>query len=220
MVCGFTLTELITCVAIICAVAALALPAFKSAMVKTRSGKCASNLHQLALAFNLFVADNNGRLPQSWVVDYDGPDNNWWYQVSPYTGAKVMTYDWNSIKAQSMQAPYRCPETTGVDKNVPVNAWVSYKMSMAYRKKSSGDTPKVTIGCPRALITDSTKALLLAEGRMTPDFITYATNRVDNGLYYPHDGKVNALFLDGHTEVFTQKQLELRWDECYTNALN
>lgn len=217
---GFTLTELITCMAIICAVSALILPALKSAITRTRSAKCTGNLRQLSVAFSLYSADNDGRLPQSWVVDSNGPDNNWWYRVNPYTGATPMTFDWSSIKARSLQVPYRCPETTGVDNTVPVNPWVSYKMSSIYREKTSGWTPKVEVGCPRARVSNSSVALLLAEGRMTPDFDSYASNLVSAGLRYPHNGKLNALFLDGHIETLTEKQLELRWDECFKNAVN
>lgn len=212
---GFTLLELCTCVAVICLIAALMLPAFKSTLVKSRSIKCINNLKQLGAAINLFAADNDGRLPQSWVYGNDAADNNWWYRVSPYTGTQPMAKDWNSVKARSKEPPFRCPENKLVDPSAPFNPWVSYKMSSLFRKRVMGNTPDLASGFPQALFSDLTKVLLLAEGRVTPEFSTPSSTKADNGLRYTHGNKLNGLFLDGHIESFTEKELEVRWDECY-----
>lgn len=60
---GFTLIELLVVVAIIAVLAAMLLPALGSAREKARRSKCLSNLHQIALAVQMYVNDHDGRMP-------------------------------------------------------------------------------------------------------------------------------------------------------------
>lgn len=60
---SFTLIELLVVVAIIGILAALLLPALSRARESARRSVCASNLKQIALAVQLYVQDNDSRLP-------------------------------------------------------------------------------------------------------------------------------------------------------------
>ena len=66
---AFTLIELLVVIAIIGLLAALLLPAFARAREQGRSTACLSNLHQIGLALQLYVQDNQNRMP----VMYDRP---------------------------------------------------------------------------------------------------------------------------------------------------
>lgn len=59
---GFTLIELLIVVAIVAILAALLLPALQKAKDRAKTAKCASNLHQLAVAMNIYTDDYNGTL--------------------------------------------------------------------------------------------------------------------------------------------------------------
>jgi Type II secretory pathway, pseudopilin PulG len=154
---AFTLLELCLCLAAVGLIAALLLPAFNTSLVRARSVKCMNNLKQLGAAINLYAADNDGYLPQSWVYGNDDADNNWWYLISPYTGGEPMTKSWTSVKLRSLEPPFHCPENKGVDPTVPFNAWVSYKMSHLFRTKYQGNVKDLRTGfhgpifrtCPR-----------------------------------------------------------------------
>ena len=61
---GFTLIELLVVVAIIAILAALLLPALRSARDSGYTAMCANNLHQLGLGGTLYLDDYGGRLPQ------------------------------------------------------------------------------------------------------------------------------------------------------------
>jgi len=60
---SFTLIELLVVIAIIALLAALIFPTFGRAKESGRATACLSNLHQIGLALQLYVQDNNNRLP-------------------------------------------------------------------------------------------------------------------------------------------------------------
>ncbi|MGZ4964557.1 MAG: DUF1559 family PulG-like putative transporter [Limisphaerales bacterium] len=59
----FTLIELLIVIAIIAILASLLLPALGRAKESGRATQCLSNLHQLGLGLQMYVADNRNRLP-------------------------------------------------------------------------------------------------------------------------------------------------------------
>ncbi|HWV98138.1 MAG TPA: type II secretion system protein [Candidatus Acidoferrum sp.] len=60
---AFTLIELLVVMAVISLLAALLLPALGRAKESGRATACLSNLHQIGIALQLYVQDNNNRLP-------------------------------------------------------------------------------------------------------------------------------------------------------------
>ncbi len=60
---AFTLIELLVVIGVIAILAALLLPAFARAKESGRATVCLSNLHQIGLALQVYVQDNNNRMP-------------------------------------------------------------------------------------------------------------------------------------------------------------
>jgi len=60
---AFTLVELLTVIAIIAVLAALLLPVLGRTKESARATVCLSNLHQIGLALQIYVQENNNKLP-------------------------------------------------------------------------------------------------------------------------------------------------------------
>ena len=69
---AFTLVELLVVIAIIAILAALLLPVLGRAKEESRATVCLGNLHQAGLALQIYVQENNNKLP----VMYDAPTTN------------------------------------------------------------------------------------------------------------------------------------------------
>lgn len=70
---GFTLIELLTVIAIIGILAAILIPVVATVRESAKRSACASNIRQIALALNVYAAENNDRLPEitsgNWAWD-------------------------------------------------------------------------------------------------------------------------------------------------------
>jgi prepilin-type N-terminal cleavage/methylation domain-containing protein len=62
---AFTLTELLLVIAIIASLATLLMPALATAKSKGKQTACLNNLRQLVLSFQMYSADNDGKLAQN-----------------------------------------------------------------------------------------------------------------------------------------------------------
>ncbi|MGO8700800.1 MAG: type II secretion system protein [Limisphaerales bacterium] len=94
---AFSLIELLVTIAILGMLAALLLPTLGRASEAGRTTECKSNLHQIGLALQLYVQQNNNRLP----VMYDLPLSQ------PPTDLAVI----NNVLASQLASPavLRCP---------------------------------------------------------------------------------------------------------------
>jgi prepilin-type N-terminal cleavage/methylation domain-containing protein/prepilin-type processing-associated H-X9-DG protein len=90
---GFTLIELLVVIAIIGILAAMVFPVFARARESARKAVCLSNVKNIALAMQMYLADNNDTLPdlrehRSEVNDYfttgPGGDSRFWPEPGEY----------------------------------------------------------------------------------------------------------------------------------------
>ena len=83
---GFSLTELLVCVAIVTVAAALALPAVLAARTKARDAQCISRQRQIAHAVISYQQDQGGLPPPGEPGEIGG----WSVELLPYLGDGVL----------------------------------------------------------------------------------------------------------------------------------
>jgi prepilin-type N-terminal cleavage/methylation domain-containing protein/prepilin-type processing-associated H-X9-DG protein len=131
---AFTLIELLVVIAVIGILAALLLPALSRANTQARSTVCKNHLHQMGLALQMYVQDNQARYPYA-ICPADSPNddgrdpanfpkwyNRWWF-------SKLLPY----YPLQWTNPAYHCPGYKGAIK--AVNAESGPRGSYGYNER-------------------------------------------------------------------------------------
>lgn len=138
---AFTLLELLFVIAIIAILAALLLPSLSSARAKGKQVSCMNHLKQLALAFQIYSADNEGKLVENLPSTVGS--NSWIkgsMKVLPEATNETLIRAGKLFPYANQTALYRCPhdlsQTTGRPRarSYAMNGWVgSRHMETTYR---------------------------------------------------------------------------------------
>jgi len=188
---AFTLIELLVVVAIVAVLASLAYAGAGSMIGKGHATKCLSNMRQIGAAMQMFVGDNDGRLPGtshgvSWTNSlgaYLGTNFIGKCPAVPEHRARV-SYGWNDSLADS--------------KGQGIKAAVCR-------------TPSLTMASAELATNQSSEHFHFAGGRGGAARVT--TNQFKASVNVEvHNRSANYLFVDGHAEnlAWTEVQRRLR----------
>jgi prepilin-type processing-associated H-X9-DG protein len=179
--CSFTLIELLLIIAIVAILMSLLLPALKSARNKANEIRCNGNLRQIALAYSMYINDNNDFFPSHGTGAY-------LRLLLPYIDANFIWltpfcehYGENMI--------YHCPSATSGD------SWLGGLYSYGQNEHlNSGEQPS---GYPYWLVQRTSRIL-------RPDAVFSFTDANRPLVYnlnifsFRHNKGVNINYLDGH----------------------
>ena len=169
---GFTLIELLVTIAIIGILASILLPVLSRAGQTAKTTSCLNNLHQLGLALNIYVNENNGYLPTCPLIP--SQDTN---ETSIITLLKPEVQNTNL---------FRCP----ADLTVFKTEGTSYEWNM-YLNGAPADRPEMWSPVTQEIVN------VIFGGRWTTPLMGDANSfHPASGIW---TGR-NALFLDGRVE--------------------
>jgi prepilin-type N-terminal cleavage/methylation domain-containing protein/prepilin-type processing-associated H-X9-DG protein len=207
---GFTLVELLVVIGIIALLAGILLPTLGRARESSNRLGCASNLRQLAVAFNLYANDNNDRFPFCAGLGENNPSGDWiyWQRGRNVKDSRIAKY----IDAFGGKV-LRCP-TDQAEVHTRQLSPDPYLFSYTMNQPMSSDPNYVTTPVPLSAMRRPTEKLLLVEEdeRTLDDgnFSPYGVGLTwQNDLAARHernstDPRGNVAFIDGHVEFVTR----------------
>jgi type II secretory pathway pseudopilin PulG len=137
---AFTRTELLLVIAIIAILAALLIPALAAVQARGRRIACLDNLKQAAVSFQMYTADNDGKLAQNCPLV--GVGTNSWVlgdmKVSSDSTNKTLIRQGKFFPYASQVALYRCPADPSRTGEAPrvrsysMNGWIGSRYMETY----------------------------------------------------------------------------------------
>jgi prepilin-type processing-associated H-X9-DG protein/prepilin-type N-terminal cleavage/methylation domain-containing protein len=220
---GFTLVELLVVISVIGLLAALGIPAIKTAQDKAKQAACNSNLKQLGVALSAYLAENNGTFPghhtMSGIIV-------WPHRLRPYLGNN---HDLFWCPAEDRNAKWPVTYTSPTPHSNPQLASYGYyqgetifrpntRFSYGYNDWGTGqgglgasvDDPANPLPRVTTIVKPSQ---MYAIGDTTSDEAWDTAIDPYNDREAPkgrHGGGANMLFVDGHVENIKVENLRSR----------
>jgi prepilin-type N-terminal cleavage/methylation domain-containing protein len=228
---AFTLVELLLVIAIIAILAALLLPALAAAQAKGKRVACLENLKQSALSFQMYTADNDGKLAQNYPLVQTGTDS--WVlgdmKVSADSTNKTLIRQGKFYPYASQVALYRCPSDPSHTGNAPrvrsysMNGWMGSRYMETYPRTNGFRTfvrdSEVSAAGPAKLW------VIIDEHEASIDDAWFLVTMDDSRPFasFPaarHEGSYGLNFADGHTEFYKLREPEAPNAEGKVSANN
>jgi type II secretory pathway pseudopilin PulG len=219
-VCGpvaaFTLIELLLVIGIIIILAALLLPALAGVQAKGKRTVCLDNLKQAALSFQMYTADNDGKVPQNYPLP-DPASNAWVLGNMKLTGDstnKTLIRQGKLYPYADQVTLYRCPADRSRTADAPrvrsysMNGWIGSRYMDTYPRTNGYRTfvreSELAAAGPAKLwvMTDEHEASIddawfLVTMDDSQPFASFPATR--------HEHSYGLNFGDGHAEFFKMR---------------
>lgn len=218
---GFSLLEVLACVAIVSALAAFLVAASGLGVMAANRAKCASNLRQIGLAIAQYTADHGGYLPPTTHSSGSQWESAWIYALAPYLdnlhavricpadpqrAARLKgggtSYILNNIVCDPQYGPFGEPlQSFNQVLRLPYPSRVFLAGIIAESRRGAG------------VQNDHTHAEAWDAGwtAFTAD-IEANRHRTGASNATRTNGSANYLFVDGHVETISAAEMKARFD--------
>lgn len=206
--CAFSLVEVLASVAVVSVLFALLFPTFQSMRSDANTSHCLANLRQLTVGTQLWIAENDGAMPDA---------NQWQQATGKYTLRPYFSV--NSDNTTKQRGCWTCPEAyrihpspkEGLTDNLRTYSINLYACGSQDGQISSDvknnpltihriKTPsKMSLFMDGDLITATTAVRRYAHSGMTSPSNIWKPEK-PYGLLAIHQGRLNVAFVDGHAE--------------------
>jgi len=201
---GFTVVELLTVVAIVGILAAIAIPIVQQVRETSHRAQCSSNLRQIGLAMQLYVAENNGDLPLVVGEEATGTANHWTHQLQGYMG-KSEGGTLEGTQDARDNRDFRCL-SDNIDRNSEEHTICSYGFNR--RTHHNGVVTNQEHKKFSAIIQPS-RTIMAGDVWLPFNTVANAVSLGGNGSFVEdyHGSGANYLFADGHVEFLTKEDV-------------
>lgn len=197
---GFTRLEALAIFVLLIVVAGVTIPYLQSKAREAKRVQSAQNLRQWGIALNLFLVENQNRLPDPGATQPD-PDNLWaWYNTLPlYIGqrslAELTPEEMRRVPVWNDPSMEAHASTDGHVFSYAMNGWLRPKSASAPLRIYDLEDPSATVFLVE---TES-----LRPG-IRPPMVSFRHGRKRD----PHpEASAHVLFADGHVRLVPRSQL-------------
>lgn len=197
---GFSLVELLVCIAVIAVLAGIVITVTGHAVSRSRLAQCSGNMRQWGIGIQLYANDNGGRFPQADEVTRNDNATQWQELIAPYIlGEKPAS---NVTARSMMRARFPCPGNS--------RGGIVYGGNLSL-------SPLLNVNAPRRMIALSqnpAKFMLMAENYTGEVWDTRPWSGSSGVDYERHRSRgqdvANFLFADFHVKALSyQETLDL-----------
>jgi type II secretory pathway pseudopilin PulG len=225
------LIELLLVIAIIAILAALMMPALSIAQAKGKRTACLNNLKQSALSFQMYTADNDGKLAQNYPLAQSG--GNCWVlgdmKVSGDSTNTTIIRHGKLFPYASELTLYRCPADPSSTDGTPrvrsysMNGWIGSRYMETYSRSNGYRTfvrdSEISAAGPATIwvIADEHEASIddawfLVTMDDSQPFASFPATR--------HERSYGLNFGDSHVEFYKLRDLKTQMAEGQTSPYN